>query len=182
MHGIVEYAIGGLPFSVAAVPSEPPCCNTFVRLYPFTLMPRTSYAQVAREIIEQYLNAIRAEQHKRKLSFSELGQLLEIKEKRLQDMYVRISANLEWMGRVRLRLRSKSAYGTRSTWVSIAPFSTASSAVIFTEASKLYYVAKVGTITHVRTALYPAELVAHAVCPLHYPPSVYPGVFQRRLH
>lgn len=51
-------------------------------------MPRTSYAEVAREIIEHYLNAIRAEQHNRRLSFSELGKLLKIKEKRLQDMYV----------------------------------------------------------------------------------------------
>lgn len=40
---------------------------------------------------------------------------------------------------------------------------------------------KVGTITHVRTALYPVELVAHAVCPLHHPPSVYSGVFRPRL-
>ena len=51
-------------------------------------MPRTSYAEVAREIIEHYPNAIRAEQHNRRLSFSKLGKLLKIKEKRLQDMYV----------------------------------------------------------------------------------------------
>lgn len=146
-------------------------------------MTSTPYEQDSRDIIEHYVQAIRNEQHRRKLNHNDLSKLLRISDQELSGMWVLVQCSLllDWPDNTSLAWLNKSIYCTRWTCRTATPSSVTFSTELCREVDKYYSVAQVRLfIANLRTAFNRIGLHLDELCSIYHCPAPWPSAFQTR--